>query len=282
MRQVATTSWRHRSRTRLALLGAVALAMLGLGPAGAQADLLDASCPGPPDDGTTISANARIAQTFTAAHTGTVVKAEMALNKETSGGPFTAQILDTAGGVPVNGALGFGTTPDSSVPSGPTTLSVAFSSPASVTAGHQYALAITRDTDWGLTDRHGNPCPGQEFHSGDQTSPFLPDMNPQYDFVFSVFVNPTNSFTIGKQKGTKLSLTLPGPGTLNVSKKKLLKPTTKTVNAAGPLTVKLKLTKKAKQRLRARGKLSVKGAITFTPTGGDPNTETKKLKFKQK
>jgi hypothetical protein len=269
--------------TRLALLGAVSLVILGLGPAGAQGALLDASCPGPTDDGTTINASSRVAQTFTAAHTGSVVRAEVALNKTTSGGPFTAQILDTdSGGVPVNGVLGSGTTPDSSVPDGPTTLSVAFSTPASVLAGHQYALAITRDTDWFLTDRHGNPCPGEEFYSDDQTSPFAPDPSHQYDFVFSVFVNPLNSFTIGKQKGTKLSLTLPGPGTLTVTKKKLLKTTTKTASAAGPVALKLKLTKKAKQRLSDRGKLALKAAITFTPTGGDPGTQTKKLKFKQK
>jgi hypothetical protein len=293
----ATTSWRNRRLARLGLLGGIALAMLGFGETNAQAALLDANCPGPPDDGTTLAANARIAQTFTAAHTGTVARAEVALNKEASGGPFSMQILDTnSSGVPVNGVLGSATVPDSSVPDGNTTLVGTFSSPASVVAGHLYALVVSRPDDWFLTDRHGDPCPGEEIYSPDQTSPFQPPMGPvQYDFVYSLFVNPPNQFTIGKQKGNKLSLTLPGPGTLTVGdasattagqasaakKKKSLKSSTVTVAAAGAVSVKLKLTKGAKQRLRQKGKLSVKGAITFSPTGGEPNTETKKLKFKQ-
>jgi hypothetical protein len=293
----ATASGRNRRLTRLGLLGGVVLAMLGFGHSPAQAALLDANCPGPPDDGTNLDADSRLAQTFTALHTGTVVRAEVAVNKDSSGPPFTMQVLNTdSSGIPVNGVLGSATIPDSSVPDGNTTLAGTFSTPASVVAGHLYALVITRPADWFLTDRHGDPCPGQEIFSPDQTSPFGPAMGPsQYDFVYSVFVNPTNQFTIGKQKGNKLSLTVPGPGTLTVGdasaakkgqanaakKKKSLKSSTVAVAGAGAVTVKLKLTKGAKQLLRQRGKLSVKGAITFTPTGGDPNTEKKKLKFKQ-
>jgi hypothetical protein len=281
---------------RLGLLCGVALAMLGFGAANAQAAVLDANCPGPSDDGTDLEPNARFAQTFTALHTGTVVRAQVALNKDGTDGDFTAQILNTdASGVPVNGVLGSGTVPGSSLPTGATTLDATFSAPAPVTAGHQYALVITRPELWDITDRHANPCQGEEFFALDATSPFEPNLEPsQYDFVYSVFVNPTNAITVGKQKGNKLTLTVPGPGTLTVGdaagakkgvasaakKKKSLKTSKVTVAAAGPVTVKLKLTKGAKQRLRQKGKLSVKGAITFTPTGGDPGTQTKKLKFK--
>jgi hypothetical protein len=292
----ATPSWRNRRLARLGLLGGVALAILGFGATNAHAALLDANCPGPPDDGTGLSPDERFAQTFTAVHTGTVVRAEVAIDHD-PGGAFTMQILDTdSSGVPVNGVLGSATVPDASIPDGPTTLAGTFSTPASVTAGHLYALVISRPDAWNITDRHANACSGQEISSPDQTSPFIPpDPDNEYDFVYSVFVNPTNTFAIGKQKGAKLTLTLPGPGTLTVGdasgakkgqasaskKKKSLKSSTVTVAAAGPVTVKLKLTKGAKQRLRQKGKLSVKGAITFTPTGGDPGTQTKKLKFKQ-
>jgi hypothetical protein len=291
-----TTPWRNRRLARLSLLGGVALAILGFGATNAHAALLDANCPGPPDDGTTLDPNERFGQTFTAVHTGTVVRAEVAIDHD-PGGPFTMQILDTdASGVPVNGVLGSATVPDASIPNGDTTLAGTFSTPASVVAGHLYALVVSRTDEWSITDRHGNPCAGLEAGSPDQTSPFeLPEPDSPYDFVYSVFVNPTNTFTVGKQKGAKLTLTLPGPGTLTVGdaagakkgqasaakKKRSLKSSTVTVAAAGPVTVKLKLTKGAKQRLRQKGKLSVKGAITFTPTGGDPGTQTKKLKFKQ-
>lgn len=293
-----THSWRNRL-TGLCVLGGVALAMLGFGASNARADLLDANCPGPLNDGTDLEANQRLAQTFTAVHTGTVVRAEVALNKIASGGPFTMQILDTdSNGIPVNGVLGSATVPDSSVPDGNTTLAGTFTTPATVTAGHLYALVITRPNTWHLTDSHTDACAGEEIFSPDLTSPFEPPMPPNpYDYVYSVFVNPPNQFTVGKQKGAKLSLTLPGPGTLTVGDastakagqasaakktKKSLKSSTVTVAAAGPVTVKLKLTKGAKQRLRQKGKLSVKGAITFTPTGGEPGTQTKKLKFKNK
>jgi hypothetical protein len=278
----ATTSWRNRGVTRLALLGGLVLGMIGLGGAPAQAAVLDASCPGPTDDGTVLMENSRIAQTFTALHTGTVVRAQVALNKNGTNGDFTVQILDTnSSGVPVNGVLGSGTVPGSSIPAGNTTLDATFSSPAPVTAGHLYALVVTRPEVWNLTDRHANPCPGEEFYTQDPD--FQPNMGPSmYDFVYSVYVNPTNTFTVGKQKGNKLTLTVPGPGSLTVAKRKLLKTTTTPVSGAGAVTVKLKLAKKAKQRLRQRGKLTVKSGITFTPAGGDPNTETKKLKFKSK
>jgi hypothetical protein len=283
MRDTAAPSWRNRGVTKLALLGGIVMAMVGFGQSPAHAALLDANCPGPFDDGTTLNANQRLAQTFTAAHTGTVVRAEVALNKLAPGGDFTMQILDTSGGIPVNGVLGSATVPDSSVADGPTTLSGTFSSPASVAAGHLYALVISRPNDWFLTDRHGNPCPGEEIFSPDQTSPFQTPMGPvDYDFVYSVFVNPPNTFTVGKQKGKKLTLTLPGPGSVTVAKKGLLKPSTATVGGAGALTLKLKLTKKANRKLNRAGKLNVKAAITFAPTGGEPGTQTKKLKFKHK
>jgi hypothetical protein len=277
----ATTSWHKKGLTRFALLGGIVMAIVGFGQSPAHAALPDANCPGPFDDGTTLNANQRLAQTFTAAHTGTVVRAEVALNKLAPGGDFTMQILDTSGGIPVNGVLGSGTVPDSSVADGPTTLSGTFSNPAPVTAGHLYALVISRPNDWFITDRHGDPCPGQEIFSPDQTSPFEPPMGPvQYDFVYSVFVNPTNAFAVGKQKGKKLTLTLPGPGSVTVAKKGMLKTSTTTVSGAGAVTLKLKLTKKAKHKLEDAGKLKVKAGITFAPTGGDPATQTKKLKFK--
>ena len=297
MREQASASRGNGRLTRLGILAGLVFAILGFSQSGAQAALLDANCPGTPDDGTTMSGDARVAQTFVALHTGAVVRAQMALDKTTSGSAFRMQILDTdSSGIPVNGVLGSATIPDSSVPSGNTTLSGTFSTPANVVAGHLYALVISRPEDWFLNDRHNDPCTGREIYSPGQTSPFEIPMGPvQYDFVYSVFVNPTNQFTVGKQKGKKLSLTLPGPGTLTVGdasaakkgqasaakKRKSLMNSTIAVAAAGTVTVKLKLTKGAKQLLRQKGKLSVKGAITFAPTGGDPNTETKKLKFKQ-
>ena len=96
-----------------------------------------------------------------------------------------------------------------------------------------------------------------------------------------------------------LPVTVPGPGTLGAAqapaattsrataaakKKKLVKPVTKTVTKTGTSVVKLKmkLTKKGKKVLRKKGKLKVRLAITFTPTGGTANTEVTKITIKKK
>jgi Zn-dependent metalloprotease len=111
-------------------------------------------------------------------------------------------------------------------------------------------------------------------------------------------VPPDNLFTLGKVKGKSLTVTVPGPGEVEVrdaadrsarrapaagakAKKKLLKPSSATATQAGSLKVKLKLTKTAKKVIKKKGKVKVKAAITFTPTGGTSNRQTKRLKVKK-
>ena len=81
----------------------------------------------------------------------------------------------------------------------------------------------------------------------------------------------------------------PGPGSGHVTRhaaaaktKKLVKPATKTVTQAGVVKLKMRLTKKGKKVLRKKGKVKVRLAITFTPTGGTPNTEVTKITIKKK
>jgi hypothetical protein len=95
-----------------------------------------------------------------------------------------------------------------------------------------------------------------------------------------------NAFTIGKLEHTKLSLTVPGAGVIDVSdanaskNKLLLKHSSATASGAGPLEVTLKLTKTAKKKLKEKGKVKVKAKIAFTPTGGTANTQEKVLKVR--
>lgn len=103
---------------------------------------------------------------------------------------------------------------------------------------------------------------------------------------------PSNEFSFGKvkrnrRKGTaKLTVEVPGAGELALAKTAKLKPTTKTAPAAGELRLQLKPRGKAKRKLRAAGKhkvkVKVKAAVTYTPTGGDPNARTKSLKLIRK
>ena len=101
-----------------------------------------------------------------------------------------------------------------------------FAAPASVGAGQQYALLLTRPgaAQFALHDRDGNPCPGQEFFSLSQSGPWTPN-SPSYDAVFAVFVKPSNAFTLGeitrnKKKGTAtITGNVPNPGQLSASGK---------------------------------------------------------------
>lgn len=93
-------------------------------------------------------------------------------------------------------------------------------------------------------------------------------------------------------------VTVPGPGTLTAGQapaattsrvtaaaaatKKLVKRATKTVTQAGVVKLKMRLTKKGKKVLRKKGKVKVRLAITFTPTGGAANTEVAKITVKKK
>jgi hypothetical protein len=96
---------------------------------------------------------------------------------------------------------------------------------------------------------------------------------------------PSNEFTIKKlkrntEKGTaKLTVELPGPGDLELGGSKV-KARSKDVDDAGAARLAVKAKGNAKEKLVDRGKVKVKLKVTFTPTGGDPNTETKKGKLK--
>jgi len=106
---------------------------------------------------------------------------------------------------------------------------------------------------------------------------------------------PSNVFKIKKVKERKVVLVLPSAGEVQVTdakskkrsagataskSKKSLKPSQKS-GGPGKLKVKLRLTKAAAKKLRQVGKLKLKAAITFSPTGGWPATKKAKLKLKQ-
>jgi len=265
-------------RGRLIAGGIAALALLV--PASSQAALLDANCPGPANDELTSGpGNQREAHTFTAVHTGTAVRAELAIDNLGGGGDWVVQILNAnpGAGAPINGVLGAGEVPDSSVPAGHSTLSVSFVSPVPVVAGHAYALVLTHTARFGIQDRSGAPCAGDEWGSGSPAGTWVGPYD--FDWVYSVFVNPPNDFTIGKVKGTKVSLTLPGPGSVDVGKSKRVKGSHTVFTVGGAVTLQVHLKKTGKAILARGGK--VKAPLTFTPEGGEPLTHAAKLKRKK-
>ena len=96
---------------------------------------------------------------------------------------------------------------------------------------------------------------------------------------------PSNEFSFGKvkknkRKGTaKLTVIVPGLGDLDLAKTKKVKPDEDLAEAAGKEKLSIKPKGKARKKLNKKGKAKVKAEVTYTPDGGTPNTEDKKIKL---
>jgi hypothetical protein len=96
---------------------------------------------------------------------------------------------------------------------------------------------------------------------------------------------PDNGFSFGKVKLNKrngtasLPARVPGAGGIVLAATKQVKGAK--AMAGGPRTVKLAVRPKGgtKRKLTRRGVATVKLAVTFTPTGGDPRTKHRTLKL---
>lgn len=115
------------------------------------------------------------------------------------------------------------------------------------------------------------------------SAPFLTFADRRLNITAAI--TPTNSVTFGKTKRNKrtgsatLTVNVPNPGSLTVGGKGV-KPGDAGANLAGSFKLKIKAKGKKRNALNATGKVTVKPAITFTPVGGDPGTQTQKVKLK--
>jgi glucose/arabinose dehydrogenase len=98
---------------------------------------------------------------------------------------------------------------------------------------------------------------------------------------------PQGSFELRKgernrKRGTaKLKVEVPGPGRLDLAGKKV-KSVTKEVSQAGTVEMPVKPNSKTKKKLKNTGRAKVTVEVTFTPTEGDPASETGSLKLVKK
>ena len=108
------------------------------------------------------------------------------------------------------------------------------------------------------------------------------------DINVSAVVSPSNSFTPGYPKYNKktgaarLPVSVPNPGEVALSGKGVRAAGARSAMSVGaPGTVKLPVRAKGSKRkkLARTGTVAVKLGLTFTPTGGDPNTRLVKLKL---
>jgi DNA-binding beta-propeller fold protein YncE len=98
---------------------------------------------------------------------------------------------------------------------------------------------------------------------------------------------------LNPDKGTaKLKVRVPGPGRLTLRGKGLVKERPSGLARVGAelgrkvkggkVRLLVKAKGKAEKRLLRHGRAKIKGTITFTPSGGDPSTQTKRLKLKER
>ena len=93
-----------------------------------------------------------------------------------------------------------------------------------------------------------------------------------------------NDFSFGKvnknkKKGTaKLTVEVPAPGELDLAKTKKVKADEGAITPGGAF-VSIKPRGKVKKKLNNEGKAKVKAILTYTRTGGSPNTKDKKIKL---
>ena len=153
---------------------------------------VDATCSGPDHSGFSgFDGDYRFAQTFTALANGPLVRAELSIYKlGGSGGSYILRLSPVDGaGVPTNTVLASASIPNVSVPEGITTLTFTFADPASVVAGAQYALVLTRpgSNQIAWSGHVDGTCSGSKFSSQSQTAAFLASADG-VNFNFTTFV----------------------------------------------------------------------------------------------
>jgi hypothetical protein len=104
-------------------------------------------------------------------------------------------------------------------------------------------------------------------------------------------VRPVNTFTLGtttrnKKKGTAtLTVNVPNPGELTGSGKGVkvagVVRISNTVTAPGNVKLTINAKGKKKTTLNETGKVKLNVAVTYTPTNGDPSTQSAKVNLKK-
>jgi hypothetical protein len=108
----------------------------------------------------------------------------------------------------------------------------------------------------------------------------------------SISVSPSNDFSLGKAKQNKkkgialLEVDVPNAGQLVGTGKGVKKAAAgaviaKTVEAPGVVKLKIRVKGKKQRQLEKTGKVKVLVDVTYTPTGGDPSIQPRKLMLRK-
>jgi hypothetical protein len=239
--------------------------------------------------GPTTEANATLAEpgaNVTSPVTGTIVRWRLVV--ESTGTPFALRVLRPA----VGGETGVGT---SSQVTPTSTGAQTFATNLPIKAGDLISLDLVTSSS-----RVGEAVPvaGSTVY---QWAPPLADGStapqettfPNSELGFNADVEtPSNTFSLlgirrNKRKGTAtLTFNLPNPGDLAGSGHGATVASTGVVPSkavpAGAATLVVKAKGKKKRKLNETGKVKLTLAVTYTPTGSDPRTQSVKVELKKK
>ena len=139
-------------------------------------------------------------------------------------------------------------------------------------------------------DNYGRTPAGVDLADGQMAS--FNNLFADHRLNISAVINPTNTFTIGavtrnKKKGTAtLAFDLPNPGDLAGAGQGAQVASAGAVTSkavpAGTATLVVKAKGKKRRKLNEKGKVKLNLAVTYPPTGGDPSTQSVKVKLKKR
>jgi hypothetical protein len=183
---------------------AIALTVPGVTASAEAAGLPDASCTVGP--GVTIeqpNGDLRVAQTFTALHSGGLDTASTAvIPRSAISGDWKLEIASTSASAP-GSVMATTTVPNTLPVNTKGTITGTFATPASVSAGSLYALLISRpgSNGYGVADQGGDPCAGQAYYQNVVAGPFI--FYNGVDFEFATTVQPPTGPGAGASAGKK-------------------------------------------------------------------------------
>ena len=188
---------RMTRRTRTILLTAVVAVAALIPAAGASAGTLDQQSTLLTFGGLEVDSSNSKAQTFTAGLTGQLDQVDLALSGLSLTTPLTVEIRDGSATAPGATVLASASVPASAVTGSASFVPATFTSPASVTAGTQYAIVAHNDSVGYFWHAGGpvtdSPYVGGKFYGSPVGPPAMgtwTEGNPQADFGFKTYVVP--------------------------------------------------------------------------------------------
>jgi hypothetical protein len=150
----------------------------------------DATCPGPPTNGTILSSHGVLAQSFTASQTGLLVRADLQVElvEPFSTGSLFLRLAPLLDAFPEPVSLASARVAASSVATGRSVVTFTFANPAAVNAGVPHALVLSSDGDGRIawSNRTSSACDGRSFRPESSAEP--PQVDEEFDLLFTTFV----------------------------------------------------------------------------------------------